>query len=375
MIVDLYAGAGGWSCAARRLGLEVVGLELDPAACDTRRAARLPTIRTDLQHYQLPPATQLDGLIASPPCQIFSAAGNRLGARLLPVLVAELRTHGWAWPGHRFPPDARLLWLVADWWDRHRPRWVACEQVPSVLPFWEALADRMRTAGWSAWTGVVDAANYGVPQNRRRAILLAHADRPAGRPEPTHAKVPPLTLFGPELEPWVSMADALGWPDAWVLDQREGSPNRTRELDRPAPTVTARPSTHWVLDRREGPRDGRNPPRTLDRPAPTVTTSAVDRNWAWSRPATTVTTNARIWPPGHKLNQSDIDRLGREQAEAPYAGRAGTDAIRVTPIEAAALQTFPACWPWRGTKSEQARQIGNAVPPLLAEAILTSVLG
>lgn len=550
MIVDLYAGAGGWSCAARRLGLDTVGIEVDAAACDTRRAAGLATIRADLHHYRLPATTRLDGLIASPPCTIFSQAGSREGSAVLADLIADLETGGWAWPDG-YPPDARLLWTVADWWDRHRPRWVALEQVRPVLPFWEALARRMRSAGWSAWTGILDAADYGivvacpghsreqtrpgsvasaeaisrcatalaiaegpattrpdaapwidavtavalwgraieqacaaaatpngrlrtlvaqlaseapttphgrgadawtseatsvfgptpatdesiglslsaswdelyqagklsttstaippttirrilrsiaatlttgphtgparrsagcglcvdiaVPQNRERAILIAHRDRQVGRPEPTHGRNPHPVLFGPTLEPWVSMADALGWPDAWEIDtrrdQRDGR-TQTRGLDRPAPIVGTA-LNQWVLNRREGER---NRERDLGQPAPTVTTSAVDRNWCWDRPSTTVTTDARIHPPGHKINQGDVARFGQAEAERRYAGRSGKEAVRVTPTEAAILQSFPPGWPWQGSKTSQARQIGNAVPPLLAYHVLATVL-
>jgi DNA (cytosine-5)-methyltransferase 1 len=327
VVVDLFAGAGGWDAAAGGLGVgPVVGIDHDPAACATRRAAGLLTIRADLHHFTVSATTSIVGLVASPPCQVFSQAGNRQGATALPGLLAALEESGWVWPDRGFPTEARLVWLVFDWWDRHRPRWVAAEQVPSVLPFWDAIADQMRTAGYRAWAGIVDAADYGVPQNRQRAVLLAHAERAVHRPEPTHGRDPHPVLFGTQHQPWVSMAQALDW--------------------------------------------ARNRARPLDEPAPTVTVSAVDRNWCWDRPATTVTTDTRVWPPGHKLNRYDLDRLGHTRALRCYHTRSGRHAIRVTPAEAAALQTFPPDWPWQGSKAAQARQIGNAIPPLLARHFL-----
>lgn len=92
--------------------------------------------------------------------------------------------------------------------------------------------------------------------------------------------------------------------------------------------------------------------------------------WWLTRPATTIAGDSRVHPPGHKLNQDDRDRLGTAEAEARYEGRAGTNAVRVEESEAAALQSFPADYPWQGTRSKRFEQIGNAVPPLLAAHLL-----
>ena len=94
----------------------------------------------------------------------------------------------------------------------------------------------------------------------------------------------------------------------------------------------------------------------------------------WETPATTIQGDSRIWPRGHKINQADIDRLGKEEAETRYGNRAGTTARRVTVEEAAVLQGFPADHPWQGTKTSQFRQVGNAVNPHVALAVLNSVL-
>ena len=55
MIIDLFAGAGGWDCAARELGLpDPIGYELDNDACNTRRAANMPTEQVDIATAELP---------------------------------------------------------------------------------------------------------------------------------------------------------------------------------------------------------------------------------------------------------------------------------------------------------------------------------
>ena len=80
--------------------------------------------------------------------------------------------------------------------------------------------------GYNAWAGILDAACYGVPQTRERAILIASRVRQVSCPEPTHYDPRKgLQLWG---TPWVSMADALGW----------GATGRA------APTVTAGGTAH-----------------------------------------------------------------------------------------------------------------------------------
>jgi len=325
-VIDLYAGPGGWDIAARTLDINPVGIERDNDTCRTRSAAGLPTIQADLLEFQ-PDALNigtLDGLIASPPCPAFSAAGDGRGRAALPELCDALDTAGPEFLGleahHVIDSDPEVVGALVQpvaWLAHYRPRWAAFEQVPPVLPFWEAIARWLESEGWHTWTGIVNAADYGVPQTRRRAILLANRDRPVSAPPPTHAEFPQPTLFGDAPKPWVSMADALYLPGG-LLDQCEHG-GRSRDCGKPSPTVQG---------------------------------------------------DSRIWPPGHKINQNDIDRLGETEARARYGDRAGTEAIRVTPAEAATLQTFPDDYPFQGSKSSQAKQIGNAVPPLLARHLL-----
>ncbi|HEY3018969.1 MAG TPA: DNA cytosine methyltransferase, partial [Solirubrobacteraceae bacterium] len=112
-------------------------------------------------------------------------------------------------------------------------------------------------------------------------------------------------------------------------------------------------------------RAGTNPhdaSRRADEPANTLRFEARlnDVSWVGERPATTVNGDPRVSEPG----RHDPDVSGSQQANA----------VRVTVAEALALQSFPPDYPVQGTKTKQFEQVGNAVPPLLAEAVLRAVV-
>ncbi|WP_250283869.1 DNA cytosine methyltransferase [Frankia sp. CiP1_Cm_nod2] len=205
IVLDLFAGAGGWSIALSSLGFTAVGVEWDAAACRTRRAAGLDTIETDVSLLSPHDFTDAVGLVASPPCQPFSTAGAKRG-------FADPRAH--------------LLFEPLRFVHALRPAWVAFEEVPAVLPVWESMAAQLRGLGYATWHGVLSSEEYGVAQTRRRAFLLAsRAHRTIGPPPASHSRYGPgRQRLTPPLAPWHSMADALG----------------RGLVDRPAYTVTTR---------------------------------------------------------------------------------------------------------------------------------------
>ena len=312
-IVDLFAGLGGWDLGARAAGLpDPLGIEWNPDACATRRAVGLPTLEADVEALDPSQFAPVEGLIASPPCQDFSRAGRHAGVT-----------------GDR----GRLVYEPVRWIDALRPRWVALEQVDNVLPIWEEIASRLIVSGYSTWAGILSAEEYGVPQTRRRAILLASLDRQAHPPAPTHQAYrfgEPAeeveTLFG-TLRPWVSMAEALGWDDDVVLDRRQ---------------------------------TGARLVNTSEAPSPTLTATAVGKGvWAFSRPSTTIAGDPRAFQPG-------------SHHYAP--GAQSQNALRLELSEGLILQGFPADYPVAGsTKRSRWLQVGNAVPPPLAAAILDTL--
>ena len=402
--VDLFAGAGGWDVGARALGIDPLGVEFDPDACATRRAAGLPTVggdvsKLDPEDFHRIGGVRTVGLIASPPCQSYSAAGSRAGIRDADLVLSCLsdlaagRDTRFDLAGEFAPSDDALFGFAIEdtrsllvveplrWAMALMPRWIALEQVPAVLPVWERIAEHLRGLGYSTWCGTLRSDEYGVPQTRERAILLADLDGQVDPPVPTHQRwakgVPPARPADAAGRlPWVSMAEALGWGAADLVgfprqnDRDDGGEYRERDL-RPASepafalTEKGRSWSRTPVALRSS-NQAHATTRSLDEPAMTVATAKLTLpEWTHHRPATTVAGDPRVHPPGHKTNSADP--VGK------YDGRAGKNAVQVTLDEAATLQGFPKGYPWQGVKTAQFRQVGNAVPPPMAAAILAAL--
>ncbi|WP_461057526.1 DNA cytosine methyltransferase [Streptomyces pseudoechinosporeus] len=371
VIVDLFAGPGGLDIAAEMLGVPTIGVEWEKSTRATRHAAGLRTTEVgDVAKLNPldPEVHSARVLTGGPPCQTYSVAGNREGHKALDEvldlaqLVGDSTTVGklekaWAeverraveleWADERTGLVLQpLRWIVEKKLKSDPYEVVVLEQVPTVLPVWKKYREILRELEYDAECEMLHTEEYGVPQTRRRAVLIARY-RGAGRgrsvefPPLTHqryrkgakrlsavheptARTPGLQqsqLFGapasPSVKPWVSMGDAL-------KDSR---------------------STDFVVRSNYG--SGGDPKkrglRVSDAPAATIT-GKVRRNTV------------------HDLKGYNADgepELGAEQDRFSFR-------------EAGLLQTFPVEYPWQGT--DVAQQIGNAIPPLLAVHVLCTAL-
>ena len=257
-IIDLFAGPGGLDVGAAWLGIPATGIELDNNACATREAAGLATVQGDVGSYgpaDFPEATVLTG---GPPCQTFTVAGKGAGRRALDQVV-ELLT---GMPD-RLPHDPIRGWSADERTELilEPMRWalealeankpyeaIVLEQVPAVLPVWVAFSEVLEKFGYKCAVGILRSEEFGVPQTRRRAILIARrGDAGVHLPHPTHEAFRKGTSSQGALglEPCVSMSQALGWPTSFTAISNYGSGGNPRNRGKrhsgePAATVTGK---------------------------------------------------------------------------------------------------------------------------------------
>ncbi len=348
--LDICAGAGGLSLGLTRAGFDVRGLELDPDACDTHRRHVGPCECADLRTWF--PPHHFDLVAGGPPCQPFSVAGLGLA-------------------------DADERYLIPDFLRiaRHaHARAIMIENVRGLVTrhprVFRAVLDACEAEYFTTWT-ILNAAHYGVPQNRERLFIFGFrdaADRARFRwPLPSHA--PPGELFG---APHRTVRQALDLP-----------PADADALDRPAPCVTA--TEHKSAMRGTQPMNRRRRASerlsealgSLDRPAPAVRPNAYhdapDPERASRRPmaelsAALVAAGLADRPSTTVDTKPTLSRAGRGHRDPQKSG-----AVRLSPQQCAVLQAFPPGWTFTGNKSSQHRQIGNAVPPPLGEAVAHSI--
>ncbi len=320
LAIDLFAGAGGASIGLQRAGYDVLAVERDPDAVATHNL-HSPCVLADVGDLD----TWLPAIAGRPvhvmqagfPCQPFSSAGKRAGA-------GDSRD-GW-------PPTLAAI-------DTVKPTWFLGENVRGLT-----FHSRTKCGDWHTCPGcylariigqlearfahvsyrVLDAADYGVPQRRRRVFIVAGPE-PYVWPAPTHAGR------------WVSMGEALGlrYP---VRHQSPSAGTIQRMPSEPSPAV----GTKGTLFAEATTQSGSHNPAYHSRRA--------------SEPE-------RLDKPARGENM----RGGPDRASD--AAWLGGGRRRLTVSECATLQAFPVGMTFTGTQTSQYRQVGNAVPPILIERL------
>ena len=290
--LDLFCGAGGLSLGFATAGFEVSGIDncADAVATYSENLGSAECKHIDAS-AALPRA---DVLIAGPPCQPWSRAGKRLGKE-------DLR-------------DGLAATIAAV--KAVEPRAVVIENVPAIArgngrPRLDQLISSLEDLGYAIKEGVLNAADFGVPQNRRRVFILAfRGNLPIEMPKP-----------------WASEFCA---EDA-IADTCNLTPEDSRFLSAGMDAYIAR------YEQASGCR--------------------VPRDLHLSRPARTLTARNLAGATG------DMMRLRLRD------GRRRMLTLR----EAARLQSFPDWFQFYGSQGSRFSQIGNAVPPLLALAVARQV--
>lgn len=322
--IDLFSGAGGAALGMLDAGFTVTGLENDQTARLTHSINLEHTIKTDLSAVSLPVAVpDPHWLHGSPPCKGFSRAGLQ----------------------NDDDERNQLTWNTVEWIDELQPTVATIEQVPGFQDGGhdKRLRSELTAAGYDVAMETLNAADFGVPQTRKRLFIVAvRTDHPArpSHPTPTHAESPQRTLTGTRLDPYRTVGDVLPLDTERAYEANHHPPSHTdrvRErfsrLD-PGQNVTDLddPGTNKASQRRLDP----------DQPAPTITGVPADYVHPTKDRCLTNRELARL--------QSFPDWF---RFTGPKKGGGGT----------------------RGDVVTQPEQIGNAVPPKMMKAIGEHVAG
>ncbi len=353
--IDLFSGAGGLS-----LGFDWLSdFNFEPVWANDFNEYAVHTYNTnfgnlcnegDIVDILEDPDTVIplaDIVIGGPPCQGFSLLNRQ-----------------------RTDDPRKKLWIpFMEVIDRSEAELFVMENVPQLLGSLEhkEIEQWAKNRGFKTWSGLLVAADYGVPQTRKRAFIVGAKDI-----EPT-AFFPPLrTHYDPkkipnqfsllngsyssDAKPWRNVRDAIH-----DLPVPEGT--EIRDEKPPLDIHFGRKPTEKSIARYNAiPKEGMNR-FDLQRAAPELTpqcwinkksggTDLFGRLW-WDRPAFTIRT---------EFFKPEKGRYLHPEQHRPITHR-----------EAARFQTFPDKFKFTGKKIEIARQIGNAVPPLLAKAIADQV--
>jgi DNA (cytosine-5)-methyltransferase 1 len=317
-VLDLFAGAGGLSLGLEESGMEVVaaaewdGDALASYAKSHPAASLYPGDIADADFREL--CGSIDVVAGGPPCQPWSDGGKGLGHDD---------------PRDGFPPFVKALRII-------QPKAFLIENVAGLTrgtkrPHFLRLLSELEDLDYKVSDQVLTAADYGVPQSRKRLFIVGVRSGSFTWPRPTHGPGAP--------DPHRVAGDVLS------VNETAGEPNPSIVTYAKRPDL--RPSPYDGLLFNGGGR-----PINMTELAPTMLASMGGNKTPWID-------TREIVPEYHAhLMSGGAPRIGTVPG-----------ARRITVTEAAALQTFPKGTEFAGARSSQYRQVGNAVPPLLARAV------
>lgn len=343
-VISLFTGAGGLDLGLEEAGFHIaVSVDNDPVACETIRRNRpfWNVIERDIEELstsEILADSHLEHegdfiLVGGPPCQPFSKSGYWVNGR----------TKGLEDP--RAKPLRAFLRVLRE----ARPKAYVLENVFGLAykvnqEARSLIKGELDKLGYSMTLGILDAADYGVPQHRERVFIVGARDGfTVLLPRPTHgsanSKRYTLLSYPISNEPppsYVTAGDAIGD----LGDQVEA---KRKELE---------VGGKWGHLLREIPPGDNYLFLTERRGHPNPIFRWRSRYWSFllklspNRPSWTIQAQ-----PG------------------PYIGPFHWENRRLTLLELKRLMTFPDDWELAGSRTDTQRQLGNAVPPLMARAV------
>ncbi len=319
--IDLFAGCGGFSVGLKKAGFQnLLAVEWDASCCETFRKNISPRIlQCAIQEVDVFPSCDL--LVGGPPCQGFSNLGERV--------PNDPRRQLWR----------HFLRALRD----SQPLVFVMENVPPILKSaeYQEITKDAEKLGYRVEGRVLNAADYGAPELRKRALIIGSRIGEPPFPAPTHRNPnDPVTFETRGLPPWRTVRDAIAdlpaQPDArnWHIGRNPTSMSLKRYSCIPAG------GNRWNLPADLMPGCWKRKTKGG--------TDLFGRLW-WDRPSVTIRT---------EFYKPEKGRYLHPEEDRPITHR-----------EAARLQGFDDKFVFMGKKIEVGIQIGNAVAPPLAYQI------
>lgn len=342
--IDLFAGCGGLSKGFIDAGFDIiVGVDNDQAALNTfeRNHNGAVALNADLSKQEtfdeikrLAGNRTIDVIIAGPPCQGFSVTGPR-----------------------NFDDKRNQLYLaVIEMVRQYQPKGFIIENVPGMAMLYggqikDEILKRFRAMGYNVDCKILCAADYGVPQMRKRLVFMGIRSD-IGFPHFPEPKLSP--------DQYITCRDALS-----DLPSREDSLGE--EIDQ-----------YCCESRTDYQRKMRGDCKVLYNHVATNHTQVVKDTIALVPEGGNYKDLPPGWGESRKFNEAWTRYDGNRPSKTIDTGHRNHfhyEYNRVPTIrENARLQSFPDSFVFTGTRTQQNRQVGNAVPPLLGQALGEAIL-
>lgn len=359
--IDLFCGCGGIAAGLRGAGFKVAaGVDIEHKYMDTfrRNFPNAVGLNADLVHFAptelmdtlcIEPG-ELDMLAGGPPCQGFSKNVPR-----------KLRFAD--------DPNNLLIKRFLDYCEHMKPKAILMENVAEFRNgfskrFSDEINERLNKAGYAVTSAVLNAAEYGVPQKRRRAFFLAFRGSSAPSiPMPMHFDKPKQQL-GFETNNFVSVWDAIG--DLPSLQHGQGSE---------VCEYACAPFSEYQKARRNPSGQVRNHIARELRPLQYARLAALQPGQGIKDLPENLRVKGGYSGAYGRLTKDGVAPTITRWVFHPGSGRWGhpVDLRTLTIREAARIQGFSDDYEFVGSFVQQAGQIGNAVPPLLIRQLAAAM--
>lgn len=343
-VIDLFAGVGGLSLGFEMEGFDILlANEFDQSIATAYKENHKSSnvVVGDITSLDLSKVfgeyvNKIDVVIGGPPCQGFSQKGKR-------KTINDERNF-------LFKHYVEVVKFV-------KPKYFVMENVPNLLTaekgfFLNEIKGLFKGYGYSIRYGVLNAADYGVPQNRRRAIIIGkYLATPPELPLPCKQKV---TIW-----------DAIS--DLAYLESGEGEFEQEYRNS---------PKSDYEKKMRKGSKILYNHMATKHSALALERLSLIPPNAGKEvlpKEHITKSVYSGTWS---RMKQNDVAVTITTRFDTPSSGKFTHPFLNraITVREAARLQSFPDTFKFIGSKMSQMKQVGNAVPPLLARKIARVIM-